>query len=214
MLSVADGMGGMPCGDQASRLAISQLGISLSELEPQEGIVRDAILNGIDAAHQQITGLGVGAGSTLAVVEISNGTLRPYHVGDSVILVTGQRGKIKFQSIPHSPVGYAMESGMMNEKEAMHHDERHIVSNFLGDAEMRIDIGPTVDLAQRDTVLVASDGLSDNLLTGEIVEIIRKGDLESSANELADLACKRMLNSTAGHPSKPDDLSFILYRKT
>ncbi len=213
-LAVADGMGGMPCGAQASRLAVEQLQAALKNSSPSEFGYREAILNGIDAANNAITALGVGAGSTLAAIEIFDNVARPYHVGDSMILVVGQRGKIKLQTISHSPVGYAVESGMLDEHEAIHHDDRHVISNFLGHSEMRIEIGPPIALSRFDTVLVASDGLFDNLKLPEIVDIIRSGKLSKISKELVTMCNRRMHNEDPGHPSKPDDMSFILYRRS
>jgi PPM family protein phosphatase len=212
-LAVADGMGGMPCGAQASRLVVEQLQGSLKGISPSEFGYREAMLNGIDAANNAITALSVGAGSTLAAIEIFNNILRPYHVGDSMILVVGQRGKVKLQTISHSPVGYAVESGMLDEHEALHHDDRHVISNYLGHPEMRIEIGPPLALSQYDTVLVASDGLFDNLQLPEIVELIRKGKLSKISEELVALCNKRMRHEDPDHPSKPDDVSFILFRR-
>ena len=117
-----------------------------------------------------------GAASTLAIVEVQDGTARPYHVGDSAILITGQRGRVKVQTVPHSPVGYAVESGMLDAAEAMHHEERHVVSNVVGSDDMRIEIGSALSLSPRDTILLASDGLSDNLLAEEIIDFARKFD--------------------------------------
>ena len=74
----------------------------------------------------------------------------------------------------------------------MHHEERHVVSNAIGSSEMHIDVGPPVRLAARDTVLLASDGLFDNLLMKEIVAIVRKGPLERVVRDLADGALARM----------------------
>ncbi len=62
------------------------------------------------------------------------GALRPYHVGDSTNLLTGQRGKLEFAMISHSPTGYAMEAGVLGEEEALVHEDRHDVSNLLGAA--------------------------------------------------------------------------------
>ena len=214
VLLVADGMGGMPCGDQASRLAVEQISLSLQDAEETESGYRTAVLNGIDAAHDAIVKLAVGAGSTVAMVEIWKQMARAYHVGDSEILVVGQRGKVKFQSIPHSPVGYAVQSGMLDQSEALHHDDRHIISNFLGDAEMSIEIGFNIKLARFDTVLIASDGLFDNLYLNEIIDIIRKGRLRRAGEKLAQLVNARMLGADSGHPSKPDDVSFILFRRS
>lgn len=212
-LAVADGMGGMPCGAQASKLAVETLQSALKNATPGEYGYREAMLNGFDNANKAITDLGVGAGSTLAAIEIFKNVIRPYHVGDSMILVVGQKGKIKLQTISHSPVGYALEAGMLNEHEALHHDDRHVISNYLGYPEMRIEIGTPMSLSRYDTVLVASDGLFDNLQLPEIIEIIRKGKLTEISEQLVSQCNRRMHNEDPGHPSKPDDLSFILYRR-
>ena len=153
-----------------------------------------------------------GAATTLALVEIQDRTIRPYHVGDSAILVTGQRGKVKLQTIPHSPIGYAVEAGLMEEEEAIHHEERHVISNVIGSDQMRIEIGPPIELAPRDTLLLASDGLFDNLLPDEIIDTIRSGPLDEAVGVLVKTAQERMAKQTGDAPSKPDDLTVIAYR--
>jgi serine/threonine protein phosphatase PrpC len=77
---------------------------------------------------------------------------------------------------------------------------------------MRIDIEPTLVMARRDTLMVASDGLSDNLLSDELIEYIRAGHLGDAANKLV-VDCRHRMNHPGGdHPSKADDLTFLLYR--
>ena len=137
---------------------------------------------------------------------------RPYHVGDSEILVVGQRGRIKLQTVSHSPVGYAVEAGLLTQKEALHHDDRHLVSNLIGSPDMRIEVGSPMVLAPRDTVLLATDGLFDNLTVREIVKMIRAGPLLDAASALIRACESRMQSPGAGTPSKPDDVTFILYR--
>ena len=212
VLMVADGMGGERAGDRASALAVRSMQQALVEAGREEWDLRDAILNGIERANRAVRELGVGAASTLAAVEIRNGMMRPYHVGDSAILLVGQRGKVKLQTVSHSPVGFAVEAGLMDESEAMHHEERHIVSNTLGATDMRIEVGSARRLAPRDTLLLASDGLSDNLHTEEIVERVRVGPLMAAARRLAGDASRRMREPTPGEPSKPDDLTFVGFR--
>ena len=109
-------------------------------------------------------------------------------------------------------IGYGVESGLLDEKEAMYHEERHIVSNVIGSPDMRIEIGSTLELAARDTLLVASDGLWDNLHTEEIVDKIRKGGMRRAVKSVATECGWRMVNGAEGTPSKPDDLTFILFR--
>ncbi|MCI0506570.1 MAG: protein phosphatase 2C domain-containing protein [Gammaproteobacteria bacterium] len=88
-LAIADGVGGMPCGAQASRIVIETLRESFAKASASEFGYREYVLNGIDEANNRIISLGVGAGSTAAAVEICNNVLRPYHVGDSMIVVVG-----------------------------------------------------------------------------------------------------------------------------
>jgi serine/threonine protein phosphatase PrpC len=217
ILAVADGLGGHAGGERASRLAIETIQRSL-----QQGLVapdgkpapelRGAILDGIEAANQAVRNLGTGAATTLALVELQGRIVRPYHVGDSVILLTGQRGKLKLQTISHSPIGYAVEAGLIEEEDAIHHEARHVISNVIGSDEMRIEIGPAIEMAARDTLVLASDGLLDNLLPDEIVEFVRSGPLEANVAAMIAEAERRMAGPNAADPSKPDDLTVIAYR--
>ncbi len=124
----------------------------------------------------------------------------------------GQRGKVKLQTVSHSPVGYAVESGLIDQDEAMHHADRHLISNMVGSADMRIEVGPKRRLSPRDTLLLATDGLFDNLLAAEIVEYVRKGSLAHAADVLLATSRQRMAQPENGHPSKPDDLTFVMFR--
>jgi PPM family protein phosphatase len=212
VLAVADGLGGGRAGARASALAIDTLAAALKEARREQWQLRTAVLNGIEQANQAIRALGIGAFTTLSAVEIADGSIRPYHVGDSMILLIGQRGRLKLQTVAHSPVGFAVESGLLDEGEAMHHKERHLVSNVLGAPDMRIEVGSQQPIAPRDTLLLASDGLSDNLRTEEIVALLRTGPLETACDRLAELARARMHTPGEGEPSKPDDLTFVAFR--
>jgi len=68
-------------------------------------------------------------------------------------------------------------------------------------------------LNPRDTVLLASDGLTDNVHNQEIIDMIRSGPLVAAMDSLTGLATRRMTTETVHQPSKPDDLSVILFRK-
>jgi serine/threonine protein phosphatase PrpC len=213
VLVVADGLGGQPGGNSASKITLHCLRTAVEHASEHGTPIRGAILDALESANRQVMDLGIGAATTFAALEVAGTTLRPYHVGDSGILVVGQRRKVKLQTVSHSPVGYAVEAGLLDEHEAMHHDERHVVSNMVGAADMRIEVGSPIRLAPRDTALVATDGLFDNLNPAEVVEIVRAGPLDRAANDLAMRSAERMRTSTAKHPSKPDDLTFVLYRR-
>lgn len=209
---VSDGAGGHPSGAEAAELAVRSICDSVAEVGEELQNLRDAIINGFESANRAISALGIGAAATLAVVEIHGGNMRSYHAGDSMVLVTGQRGRIKWLTVPHSPVGYAVEAGLLDRGDALHHEDLHLVSNLLGAQDMRIEIGATLSLSLRDTVVLASDGLSDNVHLDEIVERVRKGPLHRAVDELAILGKERMQSQSEGAPSKPDDLTFIAIR--
>ena len=212
LLVVADGAGGLPRGEEAAAISVRAIHSAVNKTKKVGQDIRGAVLDGIDHANRRVLSLKVGAASTLAVVEITGSTMRPYHVGDSQVMVVGQRGKIKLMTKSHSPVGYAIEAGLLEVDEALHHEERHLVSNLVGSADMHIEIGPTIDLTPHDTVIIASDGLFDNLHQEEIVETCRKGPLLAVSRNLATLCKSRMEEPRKGLPSKPDDLTFIVYR--
>jgi len=175
--------------------------------------LREAILSGIDHANHAVSAWGIGAATTLCLVEIQGHTARAYQVGDSMMLVTGQRGRQKSHTTAHSPTGYGVVSGLIDEDDALHHEERHLVSNLVGDPGMHVEIGPPVSLAKRDTGVLASDGLWDNLYRDEIVARVRKGPLLVAAESLQADCQHRMREPIPDHPNHPDDLTFLLFRR-
>ena len=211
VLAVADGVGGHRGGERASKLALKFLASSLEQASHEEAGVdgdwRGAILRGFEGANSAVLAEVPGAATTLAAIETDGRFVRPYHTGDSAIFVTGQRGRIRLRTIAHSPTGYAIESGIIDERDAMVHSERHLVSNVIGSAEMRVEVGSQLQLARRDTLVIASDGLFDNLTVDEISEIVRAGKLTDAVDALAEAARAAM---DAG---APDDLTIVAYRR-
>ena len=212
VFAVADGAGGMPAGGTASRLALEVLLDALKRANPDE--LRSAILDGIEAANREVLALRNGSATTLVVASIENGIVRTYHAGDSVAVLAGQRGKLKHLTVSHSPTGYAYESGLLDELEAADHPERHLVNNLIGTADLRIEMGPEIPLSPRDTLLLSSDGLLDNLLLEEVLGIACTGPLGPSALDLFQ-RCRTHMSAPEGSPAPhPDDLSLILFRPT
>lgn len=210
---VADGAGGLPAGKRASLTAVNTLAESLQVAMDKTTLLRTAILNGIEAANTAVLELANGSATTMTVITLEGRLARSYQVGDSEAIVIGQRGLVKLQTTAHSPTGFAVEAGFLDQRDALHHAERHLVSNFIGTTDMRIDVGAAVELDKNDTVLLASDGLMDNVHVDEIIEFVRKGPLSEAVLSVVAKAKQRMKNARDGEPSKPDDLSLILFRK-
>ncbi len=213
VLVVADGAGGLPAGKRASSTAVDALAASLRTSLEQTRLLRTAVLDGIEAANTAVRDLSNGSATTLTVVTIEGRLARTYQVGDSEALVIGQRGLIRLQTTAHSPTGFAVEAGFLDERDALHHRDRHLVSNFIGTPDMSIDVGASAELKARDTVVLASDGVTDNLHLDELVEMTRKGSIDTAVDAVVAEVQRRMATAAQGEPSKPDDMSLIIFRK-
>ena len=75
---------------------------------------------------------------------------------------------------------------------------------------MRIELGAPMKTAPRDTLLLASDGITDNLLIDAIIEQVRKGPVDAAISQLMD-SCEQKMNEPDGHI---DDHTAILFRRT
>lgn len=212
LLAVADGVGSSRAAHTASAAIVHALaGIRIGG---DNGVnARALIVNAIEKANEEVRESGSGAATTVAVIELDGHQVRPVHVGDSGVLIVGQRGRLRLQTVAHSPVGYAVEAGVIDEGEAMMHEDRHIVSNVIGAEDMRIEIGGALPLARRDTVVLATDGVLDNLLIDELIDFVRVGPLEQAASRVMSAVRDRMCRPAEGAPSKPDDTTLILYRR-
>lgn len=217
VLAVADGMGGLPGGGPAAACAIDTLAAVVEREFSAGQALQAAILDGIAQANAAVLAQANGSATTLVVAEVCDGRVRAYNIGDSEVIVLGQRGRLKLRTLSHSPVGFALQAGLVDQEEALHHEDRHLVSNFLGSRDMRIEVGSAVRLAPQDTVLVCSDGLVDNLRLEEITAILRCGPLDRQARRLAQSAVARMAGAPeavpGAHPSKPDDLTLVAFRR-
>jgi serine/threonine protein phosphatase PrpC len=210
LLAGADGLGGHRGGHEASKLLVSELHKAASDTEA--GDIRAAVLGTIERVNEVLGQDRAGGAATVIVVEITREGMRPYHVGDAGALVAGQRGRLKLRTVDHTPVGYAVAAGLLDEDDALHHDERHVVDNAVGGDNMRVELGSRLALAARDTIVLGSDGLFDNLTIDELVDLVRTGPLMDAARRVVAVCRARMTEPTDDAPSKLDDLSFILYR--
>jgi serine/threonine protein phosphatase PrpC len=212
VLIVADGTGGAPGGDRAAKNAVGAVVAAVSEVDRTGLPMREGILRGFEAANQAVIAMGIGAATTLAVVDIAGNQLRAYHAGDSRILVCGQRGREKLLTTAHSPVGYAVQAGIIDEQAALKEEELHLVTNVVGNPDMHVEMSSLLTLAVRDTVVLGSDGLFDNLAPGEVADLLRAGDLHAAVKRAVGLVRVRMDTEGERHPSKPDDLTVVAYR--
>ena len=209
VFAIADGAGGHPKGEEASKKVLEQIEIQLKKWDGKGDSLRVPIIDAIEQANKNLLEEGIGARTTISVCEVLKNIARGYQVGDSTLFICGSKGKIKYKSTSHSPVGYGIEAGLINEKEALSHPDLHFISNLVGESGMRIEIGPEVELNPKDSIFLSSDGIFDNFRPDQIVEIVRKGELEQISSNLMALIVKEIYGQD---DSKKDDISFILYK--
>ena len=211
LLVVADGIGGYANGAGASAHVTASLQKSIhTPVDIQDRL--EHIEQTLQRANQEIIRRRTGEGTTVAVVHLKDDQLHTCHAGDSDILLVSKTGELKYKTLAHSPVAEALEMGLISEQAAITHQGRNFISNYLGDPEMFLAISDSVTYEDADTLILASDGLFDNLYQDEILEIISQDSLETASTQLADIARERMKGEDPGLPSKPDDLTFIVYR--
>jgi serine/threonine protein phosphatase PrpC len=229
VLAVADGVGGLPAGAEAAATAIGAVRRAVErtversdrvadrsvdrEADREAGsTLRSAIFDAFEDANARLLEQGVGAATTLVVVEVRGDVARAYHAGDSGALLVGQRGRVRFETIPHSPVGYGVAAGMLEPSQTHHHDERHLLSNCVGSREMRVEIGAPVTMAARDTLLLATDGVLENIERRNLIDQIRIGSLLQAATDLQARLRLTMAGVDPKLPAHPDDATALLFR--
>jgi serine/threonine protein phosphatase PrpC len=215
LVVLADGVGGYPGGGTASGLAVQGLVDRFKNVNDDQislDVFRDGVLDAFESANVEIQQLGNGSATTLTALTIAGDRVRVFNVGDSSTLICGGKGKLKFANTAHSPTGYAIAAGMLHSDDALHHDERHLISNIVGSPEMHIDIGPVQKLSPRDRIVVASDGLWDNMYVDEVNKAIRIVPLPKAAGFMAATCRTRMGREGGQLPGHADDLSFVVIR--
>ena len=212
VLVVADGVGGMPDGVVASRIVAEEIVARCEDAARTGTRTREAVLDAIEHANRRILRESQGSATTVAVAHVAGDEVRTLHVGDSEIqLFAGTEG-LRWKTLSHSPVGYALEAGMLDPRQALWNEARHLVSNVLGSPTLSVEVSSALPLRAGDTLLLASDGLHDNLHLEEIHAVIVGEDAAAAGRELVRRVRQRMADPST-LPCKPDDLSFVLLRR-
>lgn len=210
LIAVADGMGGLENGAEASRVTLECVARSFEGAEPTRRALIESVVAGLEAANESILDLRLGGGTTFAGVVVESDRATMLHVGDSEAFHLDADGAVRGHTIPHSPVGRELAAGRIAEEAAMVHAERHLLSQHIGMERICVEEGPARERAPDDRFLVASDGLLDNLLSEEIAALASRIDANDAVRLLLDGARGRM-GSSRGEVGKPDDLTFVLH---
>ncbi len=190
---VADGMGGHAGGEEASRIATTEIQAYLTSNwdspEPSPKLLEQALwrANAAIVEDQQNHPERADMGTT-AVVVIFRDAAWCAHVGDSR-LYRFRQTQLEQVTEDHTWVARAIKIGDITAEEARIHPFRHVLSRCLGREDLhQVDVQP-LDVKAGDRLLLCSDGLTEELADSAIADKLQHSSvLEKSALSLVEAA--------------------------
>ena len=189
LLAVADGMGGMPGGEQASANVIARYrDVSAKTLITPE-LLRDTLMD----AHDDIVALGrackgkEGMGTTLTAALVTQDAVYWVHVGDSR-LYRIRGGKLERLTTDHRFLESMIQDGDITPEEARNHPLKSMLDQCVGCPEIEPDYG-NAKLESNDGFLLCTDGLHDELSSQAMEEALQKpADAHGKVSALIEAA--------------------------
>ena len=187
LLCVADGMGGHAGGEMASRIAAKEFEGSLkAELEDSTELT-GAFDISFERANRKVGEKAEenpeysGMGTTLVVAVVSeDGEVTIGNVGDSRAYIVDD--SIEQITVDQSLVQELVEEGVISEEEAEDHPQSNVVSQAIGtDEEVEPDFYD--EEVDDQTLLLCSDGLTDEVPDERILELVSSSDSVEDASE-------------------------------
>jgi PPM family protein phosphatase len=199
---VADGMGGMAQGDEASKIAVEVL---LGSAVPKDFKTVEQrngwLLELFQQANRSISEAIRNGGTTLSAVLAIDSELMLAHVGDSRIYLL-RNGEIQQISEDHSLVAMKVANGEITEEESLTDPERNVLLKSLGSKKslsdgyvqnlIRTIYKPSMTLEHGDILLLCSDGVWDLISKQDFQEIfIGTESLQASVDKTIQLVIDR-----------------------
>ncbi len=218
---VSDGMGGEEHGEVASAIAVAAVtkhcrqGLADPNLplegEPLPGFspFSNRLLSAIRCAHSAIYRLAAsdpslhGMGATVVAAWVHEDRLNLAHVGDSRAYRL-RSGRFEQLTHDHSLVAEQVRLGLLTSEQAASSSLQTILTRALGHAEnVEVDL-QEIQIANDDTFLLCSDGLSRMVPDSEIAGAIDESlGLQAASDRLIELA-----NRAGGE----DNITAVLFR--
>lgn len=212
---VADGMGGGRNGDEASRLVAKSVSDAAYEFLSERyndsasldtGLLMQDLL--IRANAKVITQGAVqpelrGMATTCVAAVVRDGTLTIGNVGDSRAYLL-RYGTLQQLTEDHSEVWKEVMAGRMTPDDARRSPFRNSITRAIG---LKSDVKPDVfthELAEGDTVLLCSDGLTTEVSDALIADIL-------ASAEDAQTACDRLVQAALNNGGS-DNITVIVMR--
>lgn len=202
LYAVADGIGGLPSGGQASQLTVAALEKIVTSHEAGHKLNYPRILSEV---NDQVFRLGrvlspqFGIGSTLTFAHVTGVKINIGHVGDSSALRLRSK-HLEQLTRDHTIENEMKERAARGEPMALLMENRNALTRCIGQPPPLEAECITHTLLPHDRYLLCSDGISRFLNVVEITDILATApDPETAATELIKRANERggLDNSTA-----------------
>jgi protein phosphatase len=201
---VADGIGGQPSGEVASRIVITAL--ATVETRVNEAEPGTLMLAALDAANQRIREQAEadrttdGMGTTVTAVFLRDEMVVLLHVGDSRgyhlrdgVLTQITRDDTYVQSL--------VDQGLLSRDEARHHPQRSLITQAVQGGHFEPTVA-TMAVRTGDRFMICSDGLSDIVTDKAIAEVLKA--------HAGPQACADRLVKLALQAGAPDNVTVIV----
>ncbi len=187
--AVCDGMGGARAGEYASRIAVDKITTLLPRAFQQSAGGLNAGFSDVLAElfaqiHRALVFVGgsyeecEGMQTTLSLCWFTPGWMYFGHIGDSRVYHLPRRKKtIKQLTHDDTYVGWLLRTGKISEYEARTHPQRNALQKVLGGGNQFVDpqVG-AVACERGDIFLLCTDGLTNGLFDGQLVDCLRADD--------------------------------------
>jgi PPM family protein phosphatase len=202
IFAVADGVGGLPFGNLASKLAVKFFDSLVSSpadcgnLEQFNAITHKIHQNIIECG--ELVGGENGIGTTFSAVSIQGSKAMFAHVGDSSIFLLDSDGFRKV-SKSHTLRDELIEKHGENAALDMPEHYSHTLTRCMGqDIDFEVDLGE-FKISSGTTLLICSDGITNMVDEVELEKAIQNQEPANAVAHLVDLANQNggIDNSTA-----------------
>lgn len=189
--AVADGVGGLPFGALASRLAVRFFGSLVHDAgicsteEEFRGIAHSVHKNIVECGS--LVGGENGIGTTFSGLRIIGNKMLFAHVGDSSIFLKNGQGLSKI-SKNHTLGDELIEKHGPEAADDMPEHYMHTLTRCMGqDIDFDVDVGVR-ELVAGDVFLICSDGVTNMVQTSDIAEMLGSMEPQPFVRALIDLA--------------------------
>lgn len=198
LIVVADGLGGVACGQIASQLAVQTIRQSFFSTTSSGFSINDRLALAVAEANRLIFNRSErdrhcrGMGSTCAVLALNDDTAHVAHVGDSRIYLI-RDNRIRQLTRDHSRAQRMLDDGLITEEEASNHPDRNWLDRALGlKNQILPDVLPQpISLIEGDTFIVSTDGLTNLVRDEEIFRLAQCAPVAHACEALVALANER-----------------------